>query len=108
MTNMLRILGKASSINVRKVLWTCRELAIDYHREDWGSGFSSTQTLQFLAMNPNGLVPVIEEEAGVLWESNPICRYLAAKHGRIDLLPATARPHAPLCPSCKSAAIGRH
>jgi glutathione S-transferase len=91
---MLRILGKASSINVRKVLWTCREAEIDYRLEDWGSGFASTAIPRFLAMNPNGLVPVIEDETGTLWESNTICRYLAARHGRTDLLPATPRTRA--------------
>ncbi len=85
---MLRILGRASSINVRKVLWTCREIGIAYSREDFGTGFAPTNTPEFLRMNPNGLVPVIEDEEGVLWESNTICRYLAAKHGRTDLLPA--------------------
>lgn len=84
---MLRILGKASSINVRKVLWTCREIGIPFTREDWGSGFTPTDTPAFLALNPNGLVPVIEDENGVLWESNTICRYLAARHRRDDLLP---------------------
>lgn len=84
---VLRILGKASSINVRKVLWTCDEIGIPYLREDWGSGFASTTTPEFLAMNPNGFVPVIESEDGILWESNTICRYLAARHGRFDLLP---------------------
>lgn len=91
---MLRILGKASSINVRKVLWTCRELGLDYSREDWGSGFAATDTPEFLALNPNGLVPVIEDEDGTLWESNTICRYLAARHGRTDLLPAAPRARA--------------
>ncbi|RDJ21682.1 glutathione S-transferase [Bosea caraganae] len=90
----LRILGKASSINVRKVLWTCREVGLDYRREDWGSGFTPTDKPEFLALNPNGLVPVIEDEAGVLWESNTICRYLAAKAGRLDLLPAQPRERA--------------
>jgi glutathione S-transferase len=82
---MLRILGKASSINVRKVLWTCAELGLPFIREDWGSGFQSTQQPAFLAMNPNAMVPVIVDGAGVdatvLWESNTICRYLAAQHG---------------------------
>lgn len=91
---MLRVLGRASSVNVRKVLWTCREIGIDYHREDFGGTFASTATPEFLAMNPNGLVPVIEDEAGPLWESNTICRYLAAKHGRTDLLPASPRERA--------------
>ncbi len=85
---MLRILGKASSINVRKVLWTCREIGIPFACEDWGSGFAATDTPDFLALNPNGLVPVIEDENGVLWESNTICRYLAARHRRDDLLPS--------------------
>lgn len=90
----LRILGKASSINVRKVLWTCCELGLDYQREDWGVGFASTGTPEFLALNPNGLVPVIEDESGVLWESNTICRYLAGKAQRFDLLPTAPRERA--------------
>jgi glutathione S-transferase len=84
---MLRILGKASSINVRKVLWTCEEIGLSYSREDWGSGFASTHTPEFLALNPNAQVPVIEDENGILWESNTICRYLATRSGRQDLLP---------------------
>ena len=91
---MLRILGKASSINVRKVLWACAEIGVPYEREDWGSGFRPTDTAEFLALNPNALVPVIRDENGVLWESNTICRYLAAKHGRTDLLPAEPWPRA--------------
>lgn len=90
----LRILGKASSINVRKVLWTCAEIGLAYEREDWGSGFRATDAPEFLARNPNGLVPVIEDHNGVLWESNTICRYLAAEHGRADLLPAAPRARA--------------
>ncbi|OJH82603.1 MULTISPECIES: glutathione S-transferase family protein [Serratia] len=84
---MLKLLGKASSINVRKVLWTCHELALPLEREDWGSGFRSTQVPEFLALNPNGLVPVLIDGARVLWESNTICRYLAGREGRRDLLP---------------------
>lgn len=91
---MLQLLGKASSINVRKVLWTCEEVGVDYVREDWGSGFRSPVDLDFLRMNPNGLVPVLVDEAGALWESNTICRYLASKHGRIDLLPEQPRQRA--------------
>jgi glutathione S-transferase len=91
---MLRVLGKASSINVRKVLWTCAEIGIAYEREDWGSGFRDLDDSAFLALNPNALVPVIVDEAGPLTESNTICRYLAAKHGRADLLPAAPRARA--------------
>ncbi|HIE2220297.1 TPA: glutathione S-transferase family protein [Serratia marcescens] len=84
---MLKLLGKASSINVRKVLWTCQELGLPLAREDWGSGFRSTQEPAFLVLNPNGLVPVLIDGERVLWESNTICRYLAGREGRRDLLP---------------------
>ena len=90
----MRVLGKVSSINVRKVLWTCHEIGIRYQREDWGSGFRPTETAEFLEVNPNGLVPVIEDEEGFLWESNTICRYLAGKHERADLLPSIPRQRA--------------
>jgi glutathione S-transferase len=85
---MLQILGKSSSINVRKVLWLCAELDLSYQLEPWGTGFRDTNVPEFLALNPNGLVPVIRDGAFVLWESNTICRYLASKHGRADLLPS--------------------
>lgn len=84
---MLRILGKASSINVRKVLWTCAELGLAFEREDWGSGFQSTDTPEFLALNPNAMVPVLVDGDTVLWESNTICRYLASRYGAGRLLP---------------------
>lgn len=87
MEHALKILGKASSINVRKVLWTSDELGISYEREDWGSGFASTHSPEFIKLNPNAQVPVIIDEAGVLWESNTICRYLAGKHHNSELLP---------------------
>ena len=64
---MLKIYGRANSINVRKVLWTCAEIGVHYEREDWGSGFASTRTAEFLALNPNGLVPVIVDEETHKW-----------------------------------------
>jgi glutathione S-transferase len=84
---MLRILGKPISINVRKVLWLCEELTLAYELEPWGAGWRDPDTPEFLALNPNGLVPVVVDGDAVLWESNTICRYLAGKHGRDDLLP---------------------
>ena len=87
---MLRILGKPTSINVRKVLWTCDELALPYEHENWGGDGRSTQEPEFLALNPNAMVPVLVDGDAVLWESNTICRYLAGKHGRDDLLPRDA------------------
>ncbi|NVM79932.1 glutathione S-transferase [Duganella sp. SG902] len=77
---MLKIYGKSTSINVRKVLWTCAEIGLPYALEQ--------QSDAHRALNPNGLVPVIVDDGQALWESNSICRYLAGKHGRTDLLPA--------------------
>jgi glutathione S-transferase len=75
---MLRIIGKASSINVRKVLWACEEIGIAYTRED---------SAPEMALNPNGLVPVMVDRDFVLWESNTILRYLANKWRATSLLP---------------------
>ena len=84
---MLRILGKPISINVRKVLWLCEELALPHELEPWGAGYRDTNVPEFLALNPNAMVPVIVDGDTVLWESNTICRYLAGRQGRDDLLP---------------------
>jgi glutathione S-transferase len=78
---MLRILGRASSINVRKVLWACAEFDIPFDREDWGTGFHPTDSPEFLALNPNAMVPVIQDGDFTLWESNTIIRYLATRYG---------------------------
>lgn len=86
---MLRILGRATSINVRKVVWTCAEIGQQYELEEWGSGIRDTNDPAFLALNPNALVPVILDGDFVLWESNSICRYLASSRNRADILPTT-------------------
>ncbi|MBX8510010.1 glutathione S-transferase [Pseudomonas cichorii] len=91
---MLRILGKASSINVRKVLWACAETGRPFEREDWGSGFRATDTPEFMALNPNVMVPVILEDDFVLWESNTIIRYLAAAHPDEGFYPSHPRARA--------------
>lgn len=83
---MLKILGKSSSINVRKVLWTCEELGLPYEQEQWGAGFRTTETEDFRALNPNAMVPVLIDEEFVLWESNAICRYLASREANSALL----------------------
>ncbi|MFJ2366728.1 glutathione S-transferase family protein [Pseudomonas sp. NPDC087697] len=91
---MLRILGKASSINVRKVLWACAEIEIPFEREDWGSGFKSTHTPEFISLNPNAMVPVIQDDDLVLWESNSIIRYLASRYNGAHLYPDQPRARA--------------
>lgn len=85
---MLKIYGYAQSINVRKVLWMCEELALPFEREDWGGSGRSPDEPQFRALNPVGMVPVIDDAGTVVWESNVIVRYLAASRGRADLAPA--------------------
>jgi glutathione S-transferase len=85
---MLQILGKTSSINVRKVLWTCAELGLSFEQEDWGSGFRTTDVAEFRALNPNAMVPVIRDGDFVLWESNSIIRYLAGRYHGEALYPS--------------------
>ncbi len=84
---MLKILGRANSINVRKVLWLCGELGIEFEREDWGRGFRSTAEPEFRAINPIGLIPAAIDGDVVLRESNTILRYLASKHGPETIYP---------------------
>lgn len=84
---MLRIWGRSSSINVQKVLWCCEELDIRYQRVDVGGPFGGNSEPEYLRLNPNGLVPTISDGGFVLWESNAIVRYLAAKHGTGTLYP---------------------
>jgi len=84
---MLKIYGRANSINVRKVLWTVEEIGLEYTREDWGRGFRPTSDPEFLKLNPFAVVPVIDDDGLILRESQAISRYLAAKHNRSDLYP---------------------
>ena len=107
---MLKVYGRANSINVRKVLWMLGELGLPFEREDWGRGYRPTSDPVFRAINPVGVVPVIDDGdpgsgsgagpgsgsgAGFrLRESNSIVRYLAEKHGRADLYPKDLRQRA--------------
>ena len=84
---MLKVYGRANSINVRKVLWMLGELGLAYEREDWGRGYRPTDDPAFRDINPFGVVPVIDDGDFRLRESNTIVRYLADKHGRADLYP---------------------
>ncbi len=76
---MLTIWGRLNSHNVKKVVWLAEELGLAYRRHDVGGAFGMDDA--YLAKNPNALIPTIEDEDVVLWESNAILRYLAAKHG---------------------------
>ncbi|WP_342361977.1 glutathione S-transferase family protein [Terrarubrum flagellatum] len=77
---MLKIWGRLNSINVQKVVWAAAELGLPFERIDAGMQFGVVDTPEYLAKNPNGLVPCVEDDGLVLWESNAIIRYLAAKH----------------------------
>lgn len=85
---MLKIWGRTNSINVQKVLWCCAEVGLHYERIDAGMQFGVNNTPEFKALNPNGLVPLINDDGFVLWESHAIVRYLARKHGQGTLCPA--------------------
>src|SRR4029434_2882694 len=85
---MLRIWGRNTSVNVQKVMWAIGELGLAHERIDVGGPFGKNNEPAYLAMNPNGLVPTLEEDGFVLWESNTIVRYLAAKYGAGTLEPA--------------------
>ncbi len=91
---MLRLWGRLSSVNVQKVAWTAAELGLACERVEAGGAFGVVATPEYRRLNPNGLVPAIEEDGFVLWESNAIVRYLAARHGAGTLWPEDLRRRA--------------
>ena len=89
---MIKIWGRNTSSNVQKVMWAVGEMGLPHERIDIGGPFGKNRDPAYLAMNPNGLVPTLEEEDGfLLWESNTIVRYLAAKYKAEMLEPADLR-----------------
>lgn len=88
---MLNIWGRISSLNVRKVVWCAQELGLNFQRTEAGGKFGIVQTPDYLALNPNAMVPAITDGDGaervVLWESNVIVRYLCARHASGTLYP---------------------
>jgi glutathione S-transferase len=90
----LVIWGRLSSVNVQKVVWCADELGLAYERIDAGGRFGVNDSARYLAMNPNGLVPTIEDDGFILSESNAIVRYLAARHGAASLWPEALQARA--------------
>ena len=88
---MLRIWGRANSVNVQKVLWCCAELGVEFERIDAGMQFGVVDTPEYQAMNPNALIPTIDDDGFILWESNTIVRYLAKRHGEGSLFPGNLK-----------------
>ena len=89
---MMRLWGRQSSINVQKVLWCLAELGLekdkDFERIDAGMHFGIVRSPEFLKLNPNGLVPTLEDGDLVLWESNTIMRYLASRYDKNKRFPS--------------------
>jgi glutathione S-transferase len=91
---MLKIWGRISSINVCKAVFAIQELGLKYERYDVGGKFGGLDTPDYVAMNPNSKIPTIDDDGFILWESNTIIRYLAARHGAGTLWPTDARERA--------------
>ncbi len=86
-TPALRLWGRITSLNVRKVVWTLQELGLPFERIDAGLAFGIVQTPEYAARNPNRLVPLLQDGGYELWESNVIVRYLCARYGTDALYP---------------------
>jgi glutathione S-transferase len=91
---MLKIWGRKNSANVQKAMWGIGELGLAYERIDIAGAFGKNREPAYLALNPNGLVPTLEDGAFALWEANSIVRYLAGLHGRGTLEPADPKQRA--------------
>ncbi len=85
---MLKIWGRKNSSNVQKVMWTMGELGLAHEHVEVGGAFGGNREPSYLAMNPNGLVPTIQDGDLILWESNAIVRYLSSKYGAGTLAPS--------------------
>lgn len=89
---MIKVWGRVNSVNVKKALWCLEELGLEYERTDAGLQFGVVNTPEYRQMNPNGLVPTLEEDGFVIWESHTIVRYLADKYGKGVLRPMELEP----------------
>jgi len=86
---MLKIWGRKTSSNVQKLLWGCEELGVSFERIDMGGEFGYSD--EYKRLNPNCLIPTLDDDGFILWESNACLRYLAAKHGGSSLWPDDLR-----------------
>lgn len=78
----LKVWGRRSGFNVQKVLWLIGELQLDHEHIPAGGTISKLDTPEFLALNPNGKIPVIDDDGKIVWESHSILRYLAARYAK--------------------------
>lgn len=93
---MITVYGRATSSNVQIAMWTIGEIGLEYERLDIGHSYGGNDTPEYLAMNPNGLVPTIRDGDLVLWEAAAIMRYLAARYGDEAFWPRDPAVRAPL------------
>jgi len=84
----VKLWGRASSVNVQKVLWTLDEIGLSFEHVDAGGDAGGLDDPKFRAMNPHGRVPVLEDEGHAFWESNAIVRYLCGRYSPGELCPA--------------------
>ncbi len=91
---MLVVYGRPTSSNVQKVLWLCEELGLPYSSANVVPPGKAKESADYVRLNPNGLIPTIDEDGFVLWESNAIVRYLAAKHANGSIFPSDLRVRA--------------
>ena len=84
---MIEVWGRRNASNVLPVMWTIGELQIPFVRHDVGGSFGAVDTPEFLAMNPNGRIPVVNDDGFIIWESNAIVRYLCMQYGQKTLAP---------------------
>lgn len=92
----IKLWGHPKSINVQKVLWALEELGLPYERIDAGGAFAKNKDADYLSLNPNGLIPTLQDDGTPVWESNAVVRYLFNRYGKAPLQPADpiARAHA--------------
>src|SRR5258708_39912719 len=104
---MLKVWGRRSSFNVQKVMWLVGELELVHEHIDAGGKFGGLDAPAFLAMNPHGRVPVIQDGDATVWESHAILRYLAARHGAGQFLSAdpAAHTYADACMACSQTSL---
>jgi glutathione S-transferase len=89
---MIKVWGRLNSVNVKKALWALEELGLKYERTDAGMQFGVVDTPEYRRMNPMGLVPTLEDDGFIMWESHTIVRYLADKYGKGVLRPMELEP----------------
>ena len=84
---MIKIWGRKNSHNVQKVVWFCQETGLEFNREDAGMEYGRTRDPDMLVRNPNAVIPTIDDDGFVVWESNVILRHLSRKYGFVDFYP---------------------